>query len=186
MLRTHSSLLKLVLSMKLQGLCEEVAADVTEVARGIGLDARIGKPFPPSGSGMGGELLSERHRCVTGCRGARFWVRDVQSQKPHVPSIFVNANGFLKNYEARCRRSTAKLWVSSVSPSNRTQMILEKPLRSTLSANLLLRVQQFAHTIRLLLKTPGAPYRGYQIHAHRESDVQQQIVLHRRHSGTRL
>lgn len=41
----------------LSDLCESVAADVTEVARGIGLDPRIGRGFLNAGIGFGGYCL---------------------------------------------------------------------------------------------------------------------------------
>jgi len=46
--------LKISFINEIAGLCEEVAADVTEVARGIGLDARIGNQFLRAGLGWGG------------------------------------------------------------------------------------------------------------------------------------
>lgn len=42
---------------EIAGLCEKVGADVTEVARGIGLDSRIGLPFLKAGIGWGGSCL---------------------------------------------------------------------------------------------------------------------------------
>ena len=42
-------------------LCERVGADVHDVARGIGLDGRIGRKFLHPGPGSGGKLLPERH-----------------------------------------------------------------------------------------------------------------------------
>ncbi len=46
--------LKISFINEIAGLCEEVDADVTEVARGIGLDARIGSQFLRAGLGWGG------------------------------------------------------------------------------------------------------------------------------------
>ena len=46
--------LKISFINEIAGLCEAVAADVTEVARGIGLDARIGNRFLQAGLGWGG------------------------------------------------------------------------------------------------------------------------------------
>ncbi len=42
---------------EIAGLCEKVGADVTEVARGIGLDPRIGPKFLEAGLGWGGSCL---------------------------------------------------------------------------------------------------------------------------------
>lgn len=46
--------LKISFINEIAGLCEEVGADVTEVARGIGLDSRIGHQFLRAGLGWGG------------------------------------------------------------------------------------------------------------------------------------
>ena len=46
--------LKISYINEIAGLCEEVGADVTEVARGIGLDTRIGHRFLRAGLGWGG------------------------------------------------------------------------------------------------------------------------------------
>lgn len=46
--------LKISYINEIAGLCEGVGADVTEVARGIGLDARIGQRFLRAGLGWGG------------------------------------------------------------------------------------------------------------------------------------
>ena len=46
--------LKISFINEIAGLCEEVGADVTEVARGIGLDTRIGPRFLRAGLGWGG------------------------------------------------------------------------------------------------------------------------------------
>ncbi len=46
--------LKISFINEIAGLCEKVRADVTEVARGIGLDARIGNRFLQAGLGWGG------------------------------------------------------------------------------------------------------------------------------------
>ncbi|MDI6761057.1 MAG: UDP-glucose/GDP-mannose dehydrogenase family protein [Candidatus Brocadiaceae bacterium] len=42
---------------EIAGLCEEVGADVREVARGVGLDSRIGPRFLEAGVGYGGSCL---------------------------------------------------------------------------------------------------------------------------------
>ena len=44
---------------EIANVCEEVGADVTEVARGMGLDERIGPQFLKAGIGYGGSLLPE-------------------------------------------------------------------------------------------------------------------------------
>lgn len=42
---------------EISGLCEAIGADVTEVARGMGLDGRIGKKFLHAGPGYGGSCF---------------------------------------------------------------------------------------------------------------------------------
>lgn len=49
--------LKISFINEVAGLCEKVGADVTEVARGIGLDARIGHRFLQAGLGWGGSCF---------------------------------------------------------------------------------------------------------------------------------
>lgn len=49
--------LKISFINEIAGLCEKVGADVTEVARGIGLDARIGTRFLGAGLGWGGSCF---------------------------------------------------------------------------------------------------------------------------------
>ncbi len=44
---------------EIANVCEEVGADVTEVARGMGLDERIGKSFLNAGIGYGGSCFPE-------------------------------------------------------------------------------------------------------------------------------
>ncbi len=49
--------LKISYINEIAGLCEKVGADVTEVARGIGLDSRIGHRFLSAGLGWGGSCF---------------------------------------------------------------------------------------------------------------------------------
>ncbi|MHB0998817.1 MAG: UDP-glucose dehydrogenase family protein [Armatimonadota bacterium] len=49
--------LKISFINEVAGLCEKVGADVTEVSRGIGLDARIGHRFLQAGLGWGGSCF---------------------------------------------------------------------------------------------------------------------------------
>jgi UDPglucose 6-dehydrogenase len=49
--------LKISYINEIAGLCEKVGADVTEVARGIGLDSRIGHRFLNAGLGWGGSCF---------------------------------------------------------------------------------------------------------------------------------
>ena len=67
--------LKISFINEIAGLCEEVDADVTEVARGIGLDATHRTSISPSGARLGWQLLSERYRRTIRCRST-IWIRD--------------------------------------------------------------------------------------------------------------
>jgi len=49
--------LKISFINEIAGLCEKVGSDVTEVARGIGLDSRIGPRFLNAGIGWGGSCF---------------------------------------------------------------------------------------------------------------------------------
>ena len=58
--------LKISFINEIAGLCEEVDADVTEVARGIGLDARIGNQFLRAGLGWGGSCYPKDTAALLG------------------------------------------------------------------------------------------------------------------------
>ncbi len=58
--------LKISFINEIAGLCEEVGADVTEVARGIGLDARIGQRFLRAGLGWGGSCYPKDTAALLG------------------------------------------------------------------------------------------------------------------------
>ena len=44
---------------EMSNICEELGADVTQVARGMGLDKRIGTGIPGCGSWVGWQLLPQ-------------------------------------------------------------------------------------------------------------------------------
>ena len=58
--------LKISFINEIAGLCEEVEADVTEVARGIGLDSRIGHRFLRAGLGWGGSCYPKDTAALLG------------------------------------------------------------------------------------------------------------------------
>ncbi len=58
--------LKISFINEIAGLCEEVGADVTEVARGIGLDSRIGNRFLQAGLGWGGSCYPKDTAALLG------------------------------------------------------------------------------------------------------------------------
>ncbi len=51
--------LKISFANEIAGLCERVGADISEVARGIGSDARIGPRFLSAGAGWGGSCFGK-------------------------------------------------------------------------------------------------------------------------------
>src|ERR671926_576684 len=54
---------------EIANVCEETGADVTEVARGIGLDDRIGPKFLQAGIGFGGSCFDGRETVLARLRG---------------------------------------------------------------------------------------------------------------------
>ena len=58
--------LKISFINEIAGLCEDVGADVTEVARGIGLDSRIGQRFLRAGLGWGGSCYPKDTAALLG------------------------------------------------------------------------------------------------------------------------
>ena len=58
--------LKISFINEIAGLCEKVGADVMEVARGIGLDSRIGPQFLNAGIGWGGSCYSKDTAALLG------------------------------------------------------------------------------------------------------------------------
>lgn len=58
--------LKISFINEIAGLCEKVGADVTEVARGIGLDSRIGPRFLRAGLGWGGSCYPKDTAALLG------------------------------------------------------------------------------------------------------------------------
>ena len=58
--------LKISFINEIAGLCEKVGADVTEVARGIGLDSRIGPQFLNAGLGWGGSCYPKDTAALLG------------------------------------------------------------------------------------------------------------------------
>ena len=53
---------------EIANVCEGVGADVGEVARGMGLDERIGPSFLQAGIGYGGSCFARRRRCSSAPR----------------------------------------------------------------------------------------------------------------------
>ena len=62
---------KITFINEIADLCEKVGADVHDVARGIGLDGRIGRKFLHPGPGLRRLVLSQGYAgaCLHGARG---------------------------------------------------------------------------------------------------------------------
>ena len=98
--------LKISFINEIAGLCEEVEADVTEVARGIGLDARIGHRFLRAGLGWGGSCYPKDTAALLGSQ--RNLNTRCQSRKLRVALTSVNASVSLKSCEIHWERLKAK------------------------------------------------------------------------------
>ena len=62
---------------EMAAICEKVGADVTEVARGIGLDPRIGPAFLQAGLGWGGSCLPKDVRALS-------YIASAQGVRPRI------------------------------------------------------------------------------------------------------
>jgi UDPglucose 6-dehydrogenase len=71
--------LKISYINEIGNLAEKVGADITKVAKGIGLDRRIGNRFLQAGGGWGGVLLRQGHLGVDLNRG-RVWPGNAHRQ----------------------------------------------------------------------------------------------------------
>ena len=124
--------LKISFINEIAGLCEKVGADVTEVARGIGLDARIGNRFLQAGLGWGGSCYPKDTSALLGLQ----WPHSAYDRNGRLQTaartipIFRQRARFviIKNIaRLRLKLSKAKLLVSSVLPLKpNTQTMLER------------------------------------------------------------
>ena len=114
---------------EIANVCEETGADVVEVARGMGLDDRIGPKFLQAGIGFGGSLLPEgRHRAQAARRQLRL----------PLPAAELGDRGQRAAEAARdrqARRSTSARWSARRSRcsgwrSSRTPTTCARPPRS--------------------------------------------------------
>ena len=71
---------KITFINEIADLCERVGADVQDVARGIGLDGRIGRKFLHAGPGFGGSCFPKD--CKALVRTAREAAADSESNRP--------------------------------------------------------------------------------------------------------
>ena len=93
---------KVVFINEMADLCEAMGADVEEVAKGMGLDARIGNKFLKTGPGIGGSCFPKDARALA-----------VQAQNHGYPSLIIEAlvesNEMRKeNMAARIKRKVGK------------------------------------------------------------------------------
>ena len=58
---------------EIANVCEEVGADVAEVARGMGLDQRIGASFLRAGIGYGGSCFAGGETVLVRSGGGHAW-----------------------------------------------------------------------------------------------------------------
>jgi UDPglucose 6-dehydrogenase len=96
---------------EIANVCEEVGADVAEVARGMGLDQRIGSAFLKAGIGYGGSCFP----------------KDVSALK----MLAGNSGYHFQLLSSSCRSTSARWstrrWPCSASPSSRTPTTCARP-----------------------------------------------------------
>jgi UDPglucose 6-dehydrogenase len=92
---------KITFINEIADLCEAVGADVQDVARGIGLDGRIGRKFLHAGPGFGGSCFPKD------CQALVRTAREVQGEAGKTGLAIVET--VLRVNEARKRRMTDKI-----------------------------------------------------------------------------
>ena len=104
---------------EIANVCEEVGADVGEVARGMGLDQRIGPSFLRAGIGYGGSCFPKdvsALKMLAGNTGYHFQLLNAVIEVNELQKRRV----VRKLLEARSARWSASAWRCSASPSSRT------------------------------------------------------------------
>ena len=143
--------LKISFINEIGGLCEKVGADVTEVARGIGLDARIGHRFLRAGLGWGGSCYPKDTSALLEVAAQSEYEMPITAAARTVnfrqrERIIEKLRGVLKTFKGK----TVGILGLAFKPN--TDDVREAPSLDNLSANLLLRVRLSAHTTQSLLK----------------------------------
>ena len=115
--------MKITFINEIADLCEKVGADVHDVARGIGLDGRIGRKFLHPGPGFGGscfpkDTLGARLHGPRGPRAADD--RRAGDRGQHPAQEADGARRSSTSAAARWRDSPSACWVSPSSPTPTT------------------------------------------------------------------
>jgi len=124
---------KITFINEIADLCEKVGADVQDVARGIGLDGRIGSKFLHAGPGYGGSCLPKDTRAlVSVARRAGAPVRIVEAV---IAANESRAERMIGKIEAACGGSVAgkRVAVLGVTFKPNTDDIRESPSLAILS-----------------------------------------------------
>ncbi len=122
---------KITFINEIADLCEQVGADVQEVARGIGLDNRIGRKFLHAGPGYGGScfpkdtlaLVKTAQDAVRRCGSSRRWWRSTtaasapwpaRSRRPAADRCGAGDRGARAHLQAEHRRHARGALVLSI------------------------------------------------------------------------
>ena len=113
---------------EIANVCEETGADVVEVARGMGLDDRIGSKFLQAGIGFGGSCFPkdvDALKQLAGNSGYHFQLLNAVIQVNDLQKRRVI--GKLQRHLGRSRAGGSRSWAS---PSSPTPTTCERPPRS--------------------------------------------------------
>ncbi len=124
---------KITFINEMADLCEAVGANVQEVARGIGLDNRIGSKFLHAGPGFGGSCFPKDTRALLET------AREAGAPSQIVEAVISVNEGRRRRMATRwcapaAARSPARRSPCSASPSSRTPTTCARARRSTSSA----------------------------------------------------
>ena len=95
---------KITFINEIADLCEKVGADVHDVARGIGLDGRIGRKFLHPGPGFGGSCFPKDTLALA------YTAREVDAPQTIVEQVIEVNNARKKRMARRSSTSAAARW----------------------------------------------------------------------------